>query len=439
MSDVTVTGDPVGPVVPLGPGDPPPTPPSSTPSPPSAATVVVDGPLLLGAEWRYVVLGPDWQVLTILDHLARDRTLTHLLGNPYVATGRVPSDSPEVNIISDADDQPFLTEGTRVLLCLRRDGLVTDSGRPWHPYHCGPIMVTDDQGRASDVETAFTSHDPWQWLFARPVLTDGLSIPTANGLRFQNVSGDQIVGLLLARTIEASGSVMLDMGLDFGGTEFYQGTIETTAELDIKFDRTKTVGEAWKMVMGSGTCDIVLTPIYDPVNRPGYCAEVSVYNQAGVQRNTAVFAWDKPSRSLTEISRLQEGWQRANVIQYFAGQGGAPVPVVQDGDAITKYGEWWSLQAFPANTVPAAVEALAAAQIELRKNGRQTVALTPASERSPSPLLEYAVGDRVPAYASANLRETLSGYQRIYGIPLVIDDNGVERCQKLLAAIQEAT
>jgi hypothetical protein len=77
---------------------------------------------------------------------------------------------------------------------------------------------------------------------------------------------------------------------------------------------------------------------------------------------------------------------------------------------------------------------------------KQTFTAHPAPERAPEPFRDYNIGDRVPVGVSQNLRQPLPPWwdgsppvgdetlvwQRIYGIPVDIDDNGTETVRELL-------
>jgi len=163
----------------------------------------------------------------------------------------------------------------------------------------------------------------------------------------------------------------------------------------------------------------------------------------------AIFAWDMPGRSVTGIDDLFDGLGRANVVQFYRGQGGSAVTQQTDAASIATYGEYWAQQFFPAQETPtAAVIAIAEQQLELRKTVKQTLTINPAPTRAPDPFVDYGLGDRVPVYASNRLRQTVgdpSGtplttiqsidFQRIYGIPVDIDDNGTETVRQLLVGV----
>ncbi len=212
------------------------------------------------------------------------------------------------------------------------------------------------------------------------------------------------------------------------------------------FARGTSVGQAWKQLCDTGTLDIVLPPIYDPINRPGKVTEVEFLRQAGVVRYSAIMAWDKPGRNVTEASRLVDGTRLVNRAQFYAGQAGKPVALQSDAASIATYGEYWSLQDLPGRFDSAdLVELYALAQVETRANGARNLTFSPAPERSLLCLRDYGLGDFVPVWSSRRMREPLeidydafdpaapgaSGYQRIGQIPINLDDNGVERPQAI--------
>jgi hypothetical protein len=384
--------------------------------------------------WRFVVTDLDSVTLTFLDHLATNRRVFFGLNVPAVASGQVPSDNPEVNILSGGD--PFVQEGIRLLYGFRREGDPTDSsGIPrWVVRFAGLILQLEDTAASDTAQTPYTAYDPWQYLLSRPVCGLTGTLPGTGGLSFTATQAGTVIATLLRNTISNHGETFIDAGASWGGTGFWSGQIDTTPQIDINFEQGLSVGEAWQQVCDLNVADIILTPIYDPINRPGYLCELNVYELAGVQQDAAIFAWDMPSRSLTGISRLRDGTTRANKVQFFIEQGGAAVTLQTNASSVTRYGQYWAQQFFPGQSVVAAVVSLAQLQLALRANGKVTVTIDPAAERSPDPFTEYFLGDTVPIYASTNLREALTGYQRIYGIPIDIDDNGVENIRQLLTS-----
>jgi hypothetical protein len=388
---------------------------------------------LFGAPlWRFFVQGTDGRVLAPLEKRAASRTAGFTLNAPAVHAGQVAADDPVINLaFPDADSDPLLHPNIRQIVGLRRE---FDAEPVWQPRFAGLIWNVEDS--AGDAPTStYTAYDPWKLLYRRPVL-DGAALPDQNGLEYTGVAANVIALELLGNTIAANGDVFIDTD---------SGTIETCPVVDyIKFDRGLSVGEAWDQLVAAGYIDIILEPIYDPDTRPGVLVELNMYvPPAGQIRNDAVFAWDLPGRSVVDVSQQIDGEQLANVVQGYAGLGGTPVTQQRDTDSITKYGEYWS-QIFTtgSQTSRPVVEALALAQVRIRANGGRSISFDPAPERSVLSLRDYHRGDYVPLWASRNLRQPIapdydnppSGYQRVYGIPLEIRDDGVEQVRSILTS-----
>jgi hypothetical protein len=82
------------------------------------------------------------------------------------------------------------------------------------------------------------------------------------------------------------------------------------------------------------------------------------------------------------------------------------------------------------------VNLLAQRALELRAAGVDTLTVQPTPERSASPLLEYGLGDTIPVGVSKRLRQARLTRERVYGIGMPIDDNGVESVDGLLLSRQ---
>jgi hypothetical protein len=318
---------------------------------------------------------------------------------------------------------------------------------PWTCRYAGIIMQLEDEGADAPL-SRFTAYDPLQHMQNRPATFDDGTLIDEGGYEVNNTRGSDLILQLLANTEIEHGNTFID----FGQTAFFDGTLEDTELLPDGFtiQHGTSVGEAIAQIIDTGTVDIILTPIYDPRNRPGICCELSIHIQAGEVQHEAIFAWDMPSRSLTGITRSLDGTRLANRVQFYAGQGGDPVTLQSDSSSISRYGEYWAQQFFPGKDGPdqdLLVELLALAELQIRKNGARAVALHPASERSPLLFQEYGLGDFLPVYASKNLREPLSpqlndppkGYQRVHAIPVEIDDDGIEQLRGILTSTDNQT
>lgn len=389
--------------------------------------------------WRFILTELDGTVVTWLDKLASSRTVTYILNGSAIATCEVPSDNPEVNRIWDAagtlfDDEPYVAEGTRHLMGFRRE---IEGGEPvWNIRYGGTVMQLEDVAESDNAKTKMIAYDPWNMLYYRPIRNGAGVLPGENGLSFTATKANVVAATLLKNTIAVDGTVYLDAGTTYGGTSFYDGDFEDCPEVDINFQQGQMVGEAWDTLCSMAQIDIVISPLWDPVDRPGYIGQMNTYPLAGEQKPSALFGWDKPTRSLVGITNLHDGTLRANAVQYYEGMGGDPVDLAEDVLSQAKYGVYFAQQFWPGLSIPVGIEALAQHEVALRANGQHTVTLSPAPERAPSPFTEYFLGDQVKVDTSNRMREALTGYQRVYGIPIEISDDSLETVRQILASPQ---
>ncbi len=413
-----------------------------------------------GPLWRYFIADLSGGGITDYSKLAADRTVEVVLNAPLTVRGTVPSDNPQVWIPYDGDgyDDPYLAEGTRLLWGFRRESATP----PYYTVRAATIVqLVQDTAQQDDARTQFVGWDPWHYLFSRPVVNSAGGLPGKDGLSFTNTQASVVIASLLKWTIDSLGHVYVDAGVTYSGTGSYNGTLETGAamEIDINFQQGTSVGQAWQQVTALGVCDIVLDPIYDPFTRPNYLVQLNVYEHAGSVKDEQIFAWNMPGRSLVGLDRQEDGSERANRLEFQAGQGGVAgaAPAVDDLDSQAKYGVYEAQQFFPGLTgrtpdekaaAVAAVTSLAEQQLALRKNGKETVTFSPAPERSPRPWQDYQLGDRVPVWASkekfrrmlgANLAGTTldTQYERIYGWTANISDDALETISPVLTSPED--
>jgi len=370
--------------------------------------------------WRYFVTDLSGLGITDWSKLASQRSVDVVLNAPLYMSGVVPSDNPQVNLThtSDGYNDPYLAEGTRLLWGMRKELDIL----PFYTCRAATmIQLVEDTAEQDDARSHFVGWDPWHYLLSRPICLLNGDLPGENGITFVNAKASVIIATLLRNTIVNQGHCYLDAGngsrvgegsqyADWGGTVEYTGYLDSTVVLsgNTHFDRGISVGAAWKQITDLGVCDIVLNPIFDQGHRANYLCELNVYAQAGVTRDEQIFAWDMPGRTLTGISRQQNGAERANVVQLY---GKFPLEAnEQDASSKLKFGQYWSSESnadWDANELTY----YALNQIQMRAMGRQTVNFTPAPERAPRPWQDYQLGDRCPVWASQDkFRKLLDVY-----------------------------
>ena len=381
-----------------------------------------------GYPWRFILTTLASETVTSLERLAANRTITYRLNQPAECKGQVPSWEPRINIvdIEPGLDAPHLSFDDRLMYGFRRE---QENPDVWVIRFAGICQQLEDTAQTDNAVSNYTAYDPWQYLFHRR-LWDGTGFVGTDGLVFDNVAGNEIVASILDTAIAGDGPAFI---------EYDSGTWDTTADLQITFQQGTSVGDALRQLIETGSMDIVFTPVYDPVAKPGVCCSVAVYTQAGSAQDAAIFSWDV-GRSLVGISNLLDGDQLANEILFHNGQGGPLVTPADDTTSQSRYGIYQAEQFFPAQVKAAAVEAMGSFQLSLRAQGRRTVTINPNPLLSPIPFLDYGLGDRVPVYATTNLRQQIpwsnapTVYQRVYGIPITLGDDGVETVRQLIAS-----
>lgn len=396
-----------------------------------------------GTRARMVITDLATETTTWLDRLLLQGTVTAQLNLPWQITGAVRSNDPAVNLIFAPDSDPRVAQSNRLVYVFLRDGPVN---RPWQCRASGILMSPQDQGDADIATTHFTAYDPWQYLFGRPCfMSDGSAIGPL-GRFFPATTGAVIAATLLGDTISAETvGCFIDAGVPYGGTAFWTGTLEATPLLNFTVQQGMTLGDAWNQLVaagdpsgGTGGMDIVLEPIYDRINRPGYTSQLSIYNLAGADKPLSPMTWGKLNRSSTTADRQNDGTPGnfINVADFHVGQGGLAVPAGGPPPAndlsVDKYRPYWLSQFFPAQNQSSVVAAMETQTLILHKQGKRTFLLDPDPIRAAGPLRDYTVGDRVRVVTGDSLRVDESGFHRIEGIPLVFGPDGVTRVSQLL-------
>lgn len=381
-----------------------------------------------GFPWRMILTTLDGETVTSLERLAMNRTLTFLLNQPAQCKGQVPSDDPRVNVtdVEPGLDAPHLSYSDRLLYAFRREATDPDV---WVCRFGGIVTQIEDAAQTEQPYSTFTAFDPWQYLFRRAIYTsDGDRVGKA-GISWNDTAGNEIVRQLLDYTIAQDGTAFVSYDSD---------SWDTTADLTINIGQGTSVGDALRQLVATGSMDIEFRPVYDTA-QPGVCCTVHVHAQMGDTQDAAIFAWGT-TPTVQGVSSLLDGSQMANDVRFHNGQGGDPVTPATDATSISRYGEYVSERFFPAQTQDAAVEEFAQRSLLWMAYGKRTVTLSPNPLLSPRPFLDYGLGDLVPVYATTRLRQQIpwgtapTVYQRVYGIPITLGDDGVEKVDRLIAS-----
>lgn len=383
---------------------------------------------------RFLVTNLGTEAITSLDKIALRATATHTLNAPFQLEIDVPSDHPEVNLHAAAidEDQPFIDEGLNLIYWFLRWGAGFNTvDPPWVCEGAGIILNISDRGDSGNPVSTLTAWDPWKLLYRIPVVNAAGQMPLAGSFLFLAESrASTIVKTLIQR---AESFYDFDSRIDIDDFN-----IENTDPLPdtMEIQVGTSVGEALDRLVETGTIDIFLQPIFDPITRPGKLAELHIFKRKGEFKPEAIFSWDRWPRSVMDIQRQQDGNARANMVQYWAGVGGPPAVLKQSTPSIAKYGTYFEQQSYPGNASEAMAGMLAERDIRLRANGQFDYTLTPAGERAPLPFKEYHLGDKVPVWASRRLRRVIEDtHLRVQSIPMELSPDQLMRVNELTVAI----
>ena len=410
------------------------------------------------------------------------------LDAPSSLTLNMRSNDPAVNSIwagsggEPTDGDPFVAQSNRLCYLFMRLAAALPwtpeylAANPWQCVASGIAMSPQDQATSEIGTTTLTVWDAWQLLNGIPCFLDDLGTGIdSDGLQqnaYGNVTAFQTVQNAIASLTALdllgplAGVLTIDLPPEYGGTEYYTGTNQMTPFLYYQIQQATSVGQlltdlctAGDSEQGTSNCiDIVFEPIWDPIYRPGYTCQMSVYNLAGRQRPAAPMTWATGPRTSPTANRQHDGTPAGfvNVAEFYVGQGGYPIylpptPPPNNAESVEKYGPYVSMQTFSDEYAQAlggagtgSVQAFAYLTLNLQKQGKRTFTVDPDPIRGGIPFLDYYIGDRVPVLApggldadgfgipgAPSLRVSASGYQRVQTMPLVITPDGLASVQQL--------
>lgn len=402
-----------------------------------------------GTPARIVITDLNGKVTTWLSQTLLDGTIAANLNEPWQISFSVRSNDRAVNAIDADDGDPKVAQSNRLCYVFIQE---TPFGS-WTCRASGILMSPEDQGDPDTATSRFVAYDPWQYLFGRPCFADDSGTPIGpDGLTYFSTPGSVIAATLLQNTVASQGvGVFIDPGFTYGGTTHWTGTIEDTPVITFNVQQGMTLGDAWNQLVSTGDneassgpfdgIDIVVEPIWDPDNRPGFTSQLSIYNLAGDEKPIAPMGWGRLNRNAPTADRQHDGTPGAfiNEADFHAGQGGVSVPiggpVPANPASVTKYGPYRQTQFFPDQNQGATVEAMANMALTLHKQGTRTFTVDVDPIRTQVlPFRDYTIGDRIPILAPDNLRVGAAGFQRVQTIPVQILSDGVTSVQQLLTS-----
>jgi hypothetical protein len=371
------------------------------------------------AAWRLVIGDLNGRPISVISTLARQKQIVAQLNRPMQASFVVAGDDPRVNSLH-SDGLPYLWPGARTMKWYRKEGTA------WVLRFAGYIWSINPAERDSDssvVDIAITCFDPFQRLMKR--LCRNAAGSYASTVTFTSTPGATIAKTLVDRTILYGGDVGIATSGTFGGA---------TTPQTVKYDQ-QFVAQALIDLTNTMTLDLIIQPVdrFD-----GTLASMGAIAQRGVDRPAVIFGYDAIPHSALGFNRSLSMDEFANDITLYSGPTSAGKKLLSahraSANSKTTYGTYEDAQVLTEITEQDFLDTIADTEIQLRKNPRDLVAIRPVPGRSPSPWLDWWLGDRIFTEWSNNTGATGSGYQRIYGATIDIADQGFETISELLVS-----
>lgn len=369
---------------------------------------------LASAQWRFVLCDLNGTPISVLSTIGLNRQLQFPLDRPAVCSFIVPSDSPLVNILH-TDGEPYLSCGNRVIKAYRKEY----DEPTWTIRFAGIVWTLQDGADGDTCKTSVTAFDPFQILTKRIVRDDDGTFNL--DVIFDTTPGQTIARNLVDRTISYAGACAISTGL---------GTF-TTAPSQTAVYQQEMVATGLIDLCDTGTLDVW----FDPLDRTdGILVAMSAGPMRGSTKASVVMSYAAPGHSAFQLDRSVSMDTFANAIYMYGGSTSGHLSTQTDTPSQTKYHTYEDLIVLTDVKDAGLVDALAVEQLALRKAPRDLLTVLPTPEKAPLPWRDYFLGDVIQVYASVGAdqqypttRQAISGAQRIYGLTIDIDDEGVER------------
>lgn len=367
--------------------------------------------------WRFVLCDLMGAAIASLSPISSEKQLAYALNRSSRLSFSCPSDNPLVGTLH-TDGDPYLTVGNRTIKGFRRTGSETT----WTCRFNGIVWDLQDVGDGDACRTAVTAYDPFKLLERRLVLSSaGKVYKTVEfvGTDLNGVRGDHIARDMVDRTISFVGPCGLETN-----------SFTLAAKQYKKYDQAY-IAPAIVELCDTGLLDIEL----DPEDRTdGILCLFNAMPRRGQDRPNVIISYAAPGRTAYYLDRTLSMDTVANDIRVWGGSTTGHLAHVTDATSKTKYHAYQDATVLTEVKGGTDIDNLAAELLALRKNPRDMLTVLPTPGLAPTPFTQYFLGDTVTVLASVGsdqsppqTRERLMGMQRVYGISIDVDDNGVER------------
>lgn len=397
-------------------------------------------PLILaprtGVKWKLVIADRNGTNLLDVTNIATDRKFSWRLNRPESASFRLPADDDRM-LITHSDGFPLVWPILRFLKAYRQEPVSNTDPTPIYRLRfCGPIWQMQDDGAGEGQSTMVVAFGIMQLLQKRACIDNqghhfmnpqGGNPP---GPRFTARIGDAL-NALIANSKQWKGGLPIDViggwpatpvyVLNFEGKMIYDAFIETSDMLD-GLDYEFRVKENCR-------------------------ADLIMSQRRGADRPNAVFTYARAGSNCVRVTRLVDAQTFSNAVVGVGSNsavGGAAFDSgAYDNPSISVYGTMEHFANHPhivgqfSASNPASfatLTALAQEELAFRSKMRQIISWVPQAGIAPEPFLDFDVGDTIRAHAGPILRGGFGGVQRVYGIDIDLNEEGVENLGSVLTS-----
>jgi hypothetical protein len=364
-------------------------------------------------EWRIMLCNRMGVAISLLDNVAINRQFKFGLNQPGSLTFDVPSDEPSVNILH-TDGYPYLSCGDRTVRAWRKESGV------WTLRYTGIVWQLADASDEDVCHTTVTCFDALKFLKKRLICTaDGRIKGT---IRLPKADLGTTVYTMISNSFDNFGPLYLD----YSSGPWVTGTSITPPDYELAY-----IDASIKELCDTGAMDIEMTPVY---STGGVLSTFAVTARLGQDQPHVLFGYDTGNYGAQTWGRQMNAEDTANDIYNFATSASGPMSNATDAASKTRFGTMQSAEVLSDIHSKDTLDELTTWELRFRKEPQDLVSFTPRPELQPVLWNDYWIGDTVRVASSANVREAISGVQRVYGVTLDVNDDGYEVVSELVVS-----
>lgn len=282
----------------------------------------------------------------------------------------------------------------------------------------GPVVSTSEQFDSSSGQTISVNAASPIWRLGYRMLGN-----TSVGWSLGNATTPYDLGFIAGQMI-AAGNAAGYTGIDLGTiTASSSGSAGTYWFKDV----LTAIGE---IATGLNSFDFEVAPT-EPTNVGQAWPRIGIFNASnliGTTKSEAIFEYGSTNANVVQYGRSIDRSTLCNkaYIQQPAAADHSGILTSADATSQALRGLFEALVDDGGTQWDTLRQALADENVLVRKQARQVVTFTPATNASPSPFTDYIVGDQIRARITVNSLNILDAMLRVWGITFNEDQNGNE-------------